>query len=100
VGEDELRVEELTRVLQAKPEDDAVVDELATRLGRLGRTLELFALLSARLDEAPPERRAHLVPRQRAVLERLEAEARAAGRTAEASLFRDALAALRGNGPG
>jgi tetratricopeptide (TPR) repeat protein len=94
-GEDEARIEELTRALQAKPDDDAVVDELATRLARLGRTLELFALLSARLDEAPPERRARLVPRQRAVLERLEAEARAAGRTAEANLFRDALAALR-----
>ena len=57
---------------------------------RLGRGLELLALLSARLEEAGPERREQLLPPQRAVLERLEREALAAGRTSEASLFRDA----------
>src|SRR5262249_17375683 len=92
--DDEARIEELTRVLQANPEDDAVVDELATGLAGVGRSLELFALLSARLEDAPPDRRARLVPRQRAVLERLESEARAAGRAAEADLFRDARDAL------
>jgi hypothetical protein len=87
-------VDELARRLQANPEDDAVVDELATRLSRLGRSLELFALLSARLEDAPPNRRARLLPRQRVVLERLERDARAAGREQEAQLFADARAAL------
>ena len=89
-----LRVEELTRILQGDPTRDDVVDELTTLLIQLGRSLELFALLSARLEDAPPERRAQLLPAQRAVLARLETDARAAGRDSEASLFRDALRAL------
>jgi tetratricopeptide (TPR) repeat protein len=94
--EDAARVDELTRILQSDPTQDAVVDELAERLTRLGRTHELLALLSARLEEATPERRAHLIPQQRAVLERLEREARAAGRDLEASFFRDAVKMLEG----
>ena len=84
------RVEELTHTLQGDPTRDDVVDELAALLVRLGRSLELLALLSARLEDAPPERRAQLLPAQRAVLTRLEEDARAAGRESEASLFRDA----------
>lgn len=86
--EDEARVEALTRMLQGDPTNDAVVDELTERLTRLGRSMELLALLSARLEDAPPERRAELLPRHREVLERLEHEARAAGRDGEADLFR------------
>jgi tetratricopeptide (TPR) repeat protein len=86
--EDEERVEALTRTLQGDPTNDAVVDELTTRLTRLGRSMDLLALLSARLEDAPPERRDELLPRHRAVLERLEEEARAAGRDGEADLFR------------
>jgi tetratricopeptide (TPR) repeat protein len=86
--EDEARVEALTRALQGDPTNDAIADELTTRLTRLGRTMELFALLSARLEDAPPERRHELLPHHRAVLERLEAEAREAGRNDEADLFR------------
>ncbi len=85
-----LRVEDLTRQLQGDPTRDDVVDELAALLTRLGRGLELLALLSARLEDAPPERRAALLPQQRTVLQRLEEAAEAAGRTSEASLFRDA----------
>jgi tetratricopeptide (TPR) repeat protein len=88
------RVEDLTRQLQGDPTRDDVVDELAGLLVRLGRSLELLALLSARLEDAPPERRAQLLPAQREVLARLEADARAAGRESEASLFRDARLAL------
>ena len=88
------RVEELIRFLQADPTRDDVVDELALLLVRLDRRLELLALLTARLEDAPPERRAQLVPQQRAVLARLEEEALAAGRSSEASLFRDALVSL------
>ncbi|MDF2696410.1 MAG: domain protein putative component of TonB system, partial [Labilithrix sp.] len=86
--EDEERIEALTRTLQGDPNNDAVVDELTIRLTRLGRSMELLALLSARLEDAPPDRREALLPQHRAVLERLEQEARAAGRDAEADLFR------------
>lgn len=91
---DEQRVEQLTRMLQANPEDDGVVDELALRLLRLGRSLELFALLSARLEDAPPDRRARLVPKQREVLARLAEDARNEGRANEADLFDAAKNAL------
>jgi tetratricopeptide (TPR) repeat protein len=86
--EDEARIEALTRTLQGDPTNDAVVDELTERLTRLGRSMDLLALLSARLEDAPPERREELLPRHRAVLERLEREARDAGRDGEADLFR------------
>jgi tetratricopeptide (TPR) repeat protein len=91
----EARIEGLTEKLRADPTRDEVVDELVDVLSRLGRGLELLALLSARLEDAPPERRATLVVHQRVVLEKLESEAKAAGRLEEASLFamsRDALA--------
>jgi hypothetical protein len=90
----ELRVEELTRILQADPSRDDIVDELAALLIRLGRGLELLALLSARLEDAAPARRAQLLPTQRAVLERLEQDARASGRAVEADLFRDTRLSL------
>ena len=50
--------------------------------------MDLLALLSARLEDAPPDRREELLPRHRAVLEHLEHEARTAGREDEASLFK------------
>jgi tetratricopeptide (TPR) repeat protein len=88
------RIDELTRRLQADPRDDAVADELASLLEQAGRGHELLALLSARLEEATPERRAVLAPRARDALERLAAEAAAAGRHEEASLFRGAIESL------
>jgi hypothetical protein len=96
-AEDAARVEDLTRKLHADPNDDRVVDELGRRLLRLGRSHELLALLSARIEDASPERRAALVPRQRQVLERLVLDAREAGRAEEASLFELALSALDGS---
>jgi hypothetical protein len=92
--EDEAKVEALTRTLQGDPTNDAVIDDLTVRLARLGRSMELLALLSARLEDAPPDRRAELLPRHRAVLETLEAEARAAGRDGEADLFKMARDAV------
>jgi hypothetical protein len=92
--DEEARVEALTHILQGDPTNDAVVDELSTRLLRLGRAHELYALLAARLDEASPERRAALLPRQREVLLRLETEARAAGRGDEAALYKEARESL------
>ena len=88
------RIDELTRRLQGDPTDDAVADELATLLEQAGRGHELLALLSGRLEDAAPERRAELVPRARAALERLAAEAEAAGRHDEAGLYRGAIEAL------
>ena len=67
-----VRVEDLARQLQSNPNDDSIVDELSTLLMRLGRGHELLALLSARLEDASPERRVQLIPIQRDVLERLE----------------------------
>ncbi len=87
-AEAELRVEALTRTLQGDPNNDAVVDELTTLLTRLGRSMDLLALLSARLEDAPPERREALLPKHREVLATLEREAREAGREAEADLFK------------
>ena len=83
-----MRVEALTRTLQGDPTNDTVVDELVARLTRLGRGLELLALLSARLEDAPAERRAELLPHHLGVLQRLEDEARADGREMEADLFK------------
>jgi tetratricopeptide (TPR) repeat protein len=88
------QVDELTRRLQADPRDDAAADELAIRLEALGRGHELLALLSARLEDAPPERRAELAGRTRVAFQRLAREAEAAGRSEEAALYRTAIAAL------
>ena len=84
----EARVESLTRTLQGDPNNDTVVDELVVLLSRLGRSMELLALLSARLEDAPPDRRDALLPKHREVLATLEHEARTAGREAEADLFK------------
>lgn len=88
------RAEELTRLLQADPRNDAVADELASHLESLGRGHELLALLIARLEDATPERRVELLPRARAALDRLAAEAERAGRLEEAALYRGALGRL------
>jgi tetratricopeptide (TPR) repeat protein len=84
----EQRVETLTRGLQADPSNDAIIDELVGLLTRLGRSMDLLALLSARLEDAPPERREELLPKHREVLALLEREARDAGREGEADLFK------------
>ncbi len=88
------RVEDLTRRFQANPDDQTVATELSSLLESLGRSHELLALLSARLDDAAPDERAALVPRVKAALERLAAGAESAGRLGEASLYRSALDAL------
>jgi tetratricopeptide (TPR) repeat protein len=82
------RVEELTRRLQGNPADSAAADELSVLLERLGRGHELLALLAARMEDADPAQRAALAPRARATLARLAAEAEAADRHDEATLYR------------
>ena len=66
----------------------AANDELVGLLSKLGRSMDLLALLSARLEDAPPDRREALLPKHREVLMTLEREARAQGREAEAELFK------------
>jgi len=90
----EARVEELTRRLQANARDDDASDELIALLEALERGHELVALVSARLEEASPERRALLAPRARTALQRLASKAEASGRADEASLFHDAIRLL------
>jgi tetratricopeptide (TPR) repeat protein len=90
------RVEELTRQLQGDPRNDAAADELASLLQALGRGHELLALLSARLEDATPERRIELLPRALAALERLAADAESAGRLEESALYRSAMETLGG----
>jgi tetratricopeptide (TPR) repeat protein len=90
------RVEELTSRLRISPLDDTAADELASLLESLHRGHELLALLSARLDEAAPERRRALAPRARAALERLASDAESAGRKEEATLYRTAVRTLIG----
>jgi tetratricopeptide (TPR) repeat protein len=85
--DDEQLVERLGEKLRANPADLETVRALADALERLGRDLDLLALLSARIDEAAEGERAELVPRRRQALERLVAAARAAGREGEAGLY-------------
>jgi len=92
---DHERAEALLARVKGDPNDDAAVDELVDVLGRLGRDAELFALLSARWEDATPEERVAMIPRQRAVLERLAGAADTAGRSIEAQLYRDAMRALQ-----
>jgi hypothetical protein len=89
-----VRVEELTHRLHADPTDDDVADELTGLLEELGRGHELLALVTARLEDAAPERKPDLAAKARAVLERLAAQAESAGRSEEASLYRAAADAL------
>jgi cellulose synthase operon protein C len=83
------RVDELTRRLQSDPGNDGVADELASLLEQLGRGHELLALLSARLEDATPERREVLSVQVRTTLDRLAVAAEKAGRVEEAALLRD-----------
>jgi hypothetical protein len=88
------RVEELKQRIVADATDENAATELASLLEALGRGHELLALLSARLEDAAPERRGELVTRTRAVLERLADESDRAGRVDEAAMYRAAAAAL------
>jgi tetratricopeptide (TPR) repeat protein len=84
---DEQLAQELTDRLRANPRDHASAMALAGALSRLGRDLDLLALLSARLDEGDDAERHEVLPLRRAVLLRLAAEARAAGRDSEGELY-------------
>jgi tetratricopeptide (TPR) repeat protein len=86
-AEDELLVQRLTERLRADPGDHATAMQLAHALSRLGRNLDLLALLSARMEEGGEAERAEVAPLRREVLLRLAQEARDAGRASEAELY-------------
>jgi tetratricopeptide (TPR) repeat protein len=85
--EDEALVQRLTDRLRADPSDHASVMALADALTRLGRDMDLLALLSARIEEGDAAVRSDLLPRRRDVLERLAENARREGRPSEAELY-------------
>lgn len=86
--------ERLSSALASNPEDDALALELADVLGRMGKDHELYALLSARLDDTPEHRREDVRERLVWVLTRLGARATQEGRLSEAMLYQTALAEL------
>jgi tetratricopeptide (TPR) repeat protein len=90
-AEDDALAEQLTAKVRANPEDLEAVLGLAAVLERLGRDLELFALLSARIEEGDEETRTTVLPLQRAVLGRLAEAARREGRNGEAELYEQML---------
>ncbi|MFI5301955.1 MAG: tetratricopeptide repeat protein, partial [Polyangiales bacterium] len=90
----ESEAERLLARVKADPDDVATMDRLAELLARLGRDFELFALLSARFDDADGPTRVRLAPRQRETLLRLAEAATRAGRSSEAELYREAARAL------
>jgi cellulose synthase operon protein C len=94
--DDEARADQLLTRYRGSPNDDRLVDELATILTRLGRSHEVLALLAARYEDASPERRVELAPQQIEVLSRLERDARERGHDHEAQLFRDTIAMMGG----
>ncbi|MET0592832.1 MAG: hypothetical protein ABW133_09045, partial [Polyangiaceae bacterium] len=92
---DEERAAALSERLRGDPENHRIALELADVLTRLGRDIEVFALLAARLEDATDETRPDLVPRQTAALERLIATARREKRDSEVEIYEGALRRLR-----
>ncbi|MEP7120640.1 MAG: hypothetical protein ABJE95_07015 [Byssovorax sp.] len=86
-AEDDALAQTLTDRLRGNPDDHAIAMELAAVLERLGRDLDLLALLSARLDEGDDDVRFEVIPLRREVLLRLAGAARGEGRDSEAELY-------------
>jgi hypothetical protein len=91
---EEERAARLTDQLRGDPSSHSIALELAHVLARLGRDLDLFALLSARLEDATEETRPDLVPLQRAVLGRMVERARRDRRVDDEKMYSGALARL------
>lgn len=90
---DEGRVARLAELVQGDPANTEAVRELCGLLSRARRQLDLFALVSARLEETSnPDDRPWLLSYRELALRALIDAARAAGRDEEASLYEDALA--------
>jgi hypothetical protein len=85
--EDEVLAEQLADQLRADPDDHDVARRLAGALERLGRDLELLALVSTRIEDGSPDIVYEFWPIRQDVLLRLAATARAEGRPSEAELY-------------
>jgi tetratricopeptide (TPR) repeat protein len=92
---DEALAESLTDRLRGDPANHKLALELADVLARLGRHLELFALLSAQLEDAPDHVRPELLPRQKTVLEHLVEQAHREKRADEERIYSEALNRLK-----
>jgi hypothetical protein len=92
---DEQRIEMLTDVIRANPEDQDAVRELCGLLERAERHLDLMALVSARLDETADEAfRSDLTEVQKRTLMALIATCRNEGRPDEAEMYEMVLSSL------
>jgi tetratricopeptide (TPR) repeat protein len=92
---DEQRIERLTDVIRANPEDQDAVRELCGLLERAERHLDLMALVSARLDETADEAfRSDLTEVQKRTLMALIATCRNEGRPDEAEMYEMVLSSL------
>jgi hypothetical protein len=91
-SEDEILVDQLSEQLRADPSNVEIVRQLAGALERLERDMEVFALLSARIEEGDEPLKAELNPLRRGALKRLAARAETDGRDGEAELYRSMLA--------
>lgn len=85
-AEDEASAAALTDRVRADPTDRAAVMQLIAVLERLGRDLDLLALVSARMEE-DAAMRGDLAPKRREILRRLASTARHEGRSDEADLY-------------
>ncbi len=89
---DEGRIARLSEMVQGDPTNREAVRELCSLLSRARRMLDLFALVSARLEEtSSPEDRGWLLSYRAQALHSLIDAARAAGREEEAALYDEAL---------
>ncbi len=95
-AEDESRVDALTDRIRANPADHQTASELCTLLAKLGRDMDLFALVAARLEETQDSTvRRELESFKRVALQRLAAAARDGGRLDEAAIYEEALAEMQ-----
>jgi len=86
-ADDEALVERFTEQLRGNPDDHEVARQLAGALGRLGRDMDLLALVSTRIEDGSSDIVREFWPIRQDVLLRLAATARAEGRTSEAELY-------------
>jgi tetratricopeptide (TPR) repeat protein len=90
----EARAETLERQYRADPSNEGVAAQLANAFEELGRSHELVALLLARIEDAPDERREAIAREAKDRFARLEGEAERKGNASDATLYRDARANL------
>lgn len=91
LGMSELDIDALTAALTADPNNSEIAERLALALGQAGRDEELFALLSARVEDGDAGERARLLPSLVEVLTRLRDAAADAGDASAEALYESLL---------